>query len=145
MCHEHAILVVEDDPYTRSAVAGLLRENGFKTWREPNGTTALRRLRGRRKPCVILLDLMMPGITGWEFLERHRASPSLSKVPLVLMTGWTDTDLAQARAMVAKPIDPSQLLKSLRAVLAQTSCGRLARKASAKRLPQSGKSRRAAG
>ncbi|HTO78017.1 MAG TPA: response regulator [Thermoanaerobaculia bacterium] len=123
MRHEHAILVVEDDPYTRTAVAGLLRENGFKTWREPNGTTALRRLRGRRKPCVILLDLMMPGITGWEFLERHRANRSLSKVPLVLMTGWTDTDLAQARAMVTKPIDPARLLRSLRRVLASSPCG----------------------
>jgi CheY-like chemotaxis protein len=144
MSHEHAILVVEDDPHTRTAVAGMLRENGFKTWREPNGTRALRRLRGRPKPCVILLDLMMPGITGWEFLERHRESPSLSKVPLVLMTGWTDTDLAQARAMVAKPIEPSRLLRSLRRVLAQAACGRPARLASVRRRRRSGRSRRAA-
>jgi CheY-like chemotaxis protein len=144
MSHEHAILVVEDDRYTRTAVAGMLRENGFKTWREPNGTSALRRLRGRQKPCVILLDLMMPGITGWEFLERHRASTSLSKVPLVLMTGWTDTELAQARAMVAKPIEPSRLLRSLRRVLAQAACGRRARKASVRRRQRSKKSRRAA-
>jgi len=123
MSHEHAILVVEDDPSTRTAVAGLLRENGFKPWREPNGTSALRRLRGRRKPCVILLDLMMPGLTGWEFLERHRDSPTLSRVPLVLMTGWTDTELAQARAMVAKPIDPRRLLASLRRVLSKAACG----------------------
>ncbi|HEY7112757.1 MAG TPA: response regulator [Thermoanaerobaculia bacterium] len=123
MSHEHAILVVEDDPFTRTAVAGMLRENGFKTWRESNGTSALRRLRGRRKPCVILLDLMMPGVTGWEFLERHRDNPSLSKVPLVLMTGWTDTELAQARAMVAKPIDPRRLLTSLRRVLSAAGCG----------------------
>ncbi len=122
MSHEHAILVVEDDPCTRTAVAGILRESGFKAWRVPNGTSALRRLRRRRKPCVILLDLMMPGITGWEFLERHRESPGLSKVPLVLMTGWTDTDLAQARAMVAKPIDPRRLLASLRGVLAKARC-----------------------
>lgn len=123
MSHEHAILVVEDDPFTRTAVAGMLREHGFKTWRETNGTRALRRLRRRRKPCVILLDLMMPGITGWEFLERHRESPSLSRVPLVLMTGWTDTELAQARAMVAKPIDPRRLLASLRRVLSKAGCG----------------------
>jgi CheY-like chemotaxis protein len=128
MAHEHAILVVEDDPFTRTAVAGLLQENGFKAWREPNGTSALRRLRSRRKPCVILLDLMMPGVTGWEFLERHRDSPTLSKVPLVLMTGWTDTDLAQARAMVAKPIDPRRLLSSLRRVLARAGCGKPAPK-----------------
>jgi len=123
MSHEHAILVVEDDPFTRTAVAGMLRENGYKTWRESNGTGALRRLRGRRKPCVILLDLMMPGVTGWEFLDRHRESPSLSKVPLVLMTGWTDTDLAQAQAMVKKPIDPRRLLSSLERVLSKAGCG----------------------
>jgi len=64
---------------------------------------------------------MMPRMTGWELLELHRESARLSSVPLVLVTGWTDTDIAQAKAMIPKPLDPDRLLRTLRRILAKES------------------------
>jgi CheY-like chemotaxis protein len=119
MRHEHSVLVVDDDIQTRSALSSLLRESGFKTSRARNGAEALRRLRSRKKPCAVLLDLMMPGMTGWELMEMHRESAALSSVPLLLVTGWVDTDVAQAKALIAKPVEPRKLLRKLRALLAQ--------------------------
>lgn len=119
MRHEHTVLVVDDDLQTRSALAELLRENGLKAQRARNGHEAIRKLRSRKKPCLILLDLMMPGMTGWEFLEFHRGSRALSSVPLVLVTGWVDTDIAQAKALISKPIEPRRLLLRLKRVLGQ--------------------------
>ena len=91
MAHLHSILVVDDDRAARDAMALLLRENGFATRTARDGRDALRRLKAGRAPCLLLLDLMMPGMTGWEFLEFHRENPRLSSVPLVLVTGWLDT------------------------------------------------------
>jgi CheY-like chemotaxis protein len=117
--HEHSVLVVDDDLQTRSALAELLRENGLKAHRARNGREAIRKLRSRRKPCLILLDLMMPGMTGWEFLEFHRGPHVLSSVPVVLVTGWVDTDIAQAKALISKPIEPRRLLRRLKRLLGQ--------------------------
>jgi CheY-like chemotaxis protein len=143
MPHEHSILVVDDDASTRAATTALLEEHGFRSWTARDGQEALRRLRQPRKPCLILLDLMMPGMTGWEFLERHRESGRLRSVPLVLVTGWLSTEKAQAKAMVSKPIDPARLLAALRRVLTDGKCGGAAR--GRKRTParNAGKAKRA--
>ena len=117
MAHLHSILVVDDDRATRDAMATLLRENGFTARTARDGREALQRLRTGPAPCLLLLDMMMPRMTGWEFLELHRENRRLAAVPLVLVTGWLDTEVAQAKAMVAKPVDPAKLLRTLRRVL----------------------------
>jgi CheY-like chemotaxis protein len=143
MPHEHSILVVDDDASTRAATTALLEEHGFRSWTARDGREALRRLNQPRKPCLILLDLMMPGMTGWEFLERHRESGSLRAVPLVLVTGWLSTEKAQAKAMVSKPIDPVHLLSALQRVLSDGQCGSAARGRKKSAARKAGKTTRA--
>jgi CheY-like chemotaxis protein len=115
--HHHSVLLVEDDAGIRDALAELLNEKGVRTWRARDGREAVRRLRSRKRPCLVLLDLMMSGMNGWEFLEIHREDKKLSSIPLVLVTAWVDTDRAQARALISKPIDASRLLRTVRKIL----------------------------
>jgi CheY-like chemotaxis protein len=117
--HIHSVLVVDDDPAASAALAELLASDGHKALRARDGCEAIRKLRNGKKPCLLLLDLMMPGMTGWEFLELHRASSRLASIPLVLVTGWTDTDIAQAKAMIPKPLDPRRVLRTLKRILLQ--------------------------
>jgi two-component system response regulator AdeR len=128
MNHRHSVLLVEDDASIRDALAELLNENGVRTWRACDGREAIQRLRSRKAPpCLVLLDLMMSGMNGWEFLEVHRGDKKLSSIPLVLVTAWVETDLGQAKAMVSKPIDPPKLLRTVRKILNQENGGRPAR------------------
>jgi len=115
--HHHTVLLVEDDAGIRDALAELLNEKGVRTWRARDGREAMRRLRGRKAPCLVLLDLMMSGMNGWEFLEIHRVDKKLSSIPLVLVTAWVETDPAQARALISKPIDAPRLLRTVRKIL----------------------------
>lgn len=116
-------------------MAQLLGVNGFAARTARDGKDALQRLRRGPKPCLLLLDLMMPGMTGWEFLELHRENARLSSIPLVLVTGWLDTEIAQAKAMVPKPVNPKQLLRTLRRVLSKEGDGRKAARTRLRRPP----------
>jgi CheY-like chemotaxis protein len=141
--HEHSILVVEDDAEVRKALTELLTDRGLKIWRARDGREALRKLRTRRKPCLILLDLMMPGINGWEFLELHRNRKALASIPLVLMTAWIDTEPAQARAMIPKPIDVPRLLRTVRRVLSEEERKRLSARDALRRGQRAARARKA--
>ena len=110
------LLLVEDDVNIRSALAEMLGDEGFTVATADNGRDALDQLRGGAPPDVIVLDLMMPVMDGWEFRVAQRADPLLAGIPLLAMSA----DLsAKARAIAAdgyvrKPID----FPDLRIVLA---------------------------
>jgi CheY-like chemotaxis protein len=80
-----AVLVVEDDPDLRESVCTVLDDAGYTSWPAENGEIALDRAREER-PCVILLDLMMPIMNGWEFRSEQLRDPKLSSIPVVIMT-----------------------------------------------------------
>lgn len=79
------VLVVEDDLHLRESICAALGDAGYATWPAENGEVALERAREER-PCVILLDLMMPIMNGWEFRSEQLADPNLSSIPVVIMT-----------------------------------------------------------
>jgi CheY-like chemotaxis protein len=82
-----AVLVVDDDDDIRSAVQEVLEEEGFETIGAANGKQALDVLHGcTYLPALILLDLMMPEMDGWEFLVRIDEDPTLHQVPVALMS-----------------------------------------------------------
>lgn len=81
------VMVVDDDIDLRESVCELLNDQGY--WARPfeNGATALAYLRsGECKPALILLDLMMPGMNGWDFREHQLADEALADIPVVVMT-----------------------------------------------------------
>ena len=82
-----AVLIVDDDNDVRSALAELLEEEGFSVEGAPNGREALALLRGGTvHPAVILLDLMMPGMDGWDFRHEQMRDPKLAAVPVVIVS-----------------------------------------------------------
>jgi CheY-like chemotaxis protein len=109
------ILLVEDDYQIRESLADLLEERGFSVVTCPNGHAALERLRWGLRPRVILLDLRMPVMTGWEFRSEQKKDPALAHIPVVAMTTgrWKPDDLQDFAAHIGKPIDVAALLAVL--------------------------------
>jgi len=82
--HAHKVLVVEDTADTREALVMLLRGEGFEADGVENGLEALRQLRAGYDACLILLDLWMPVMDGWQFRFEQRRDPTLADIPVVV-------------------------------------------------------------
>jgi len=80
------VLVVDDDSAVRRMIVLLLRSDGYETETAKDGAEALALMRQRR-PCLVLLDISMPMMDGWEFRKQQLEDPALSNVPVVCMTG----------------------------------------------------------
>ena len=80
------ILVVEDDEALREGLADALLLEGYRVESAENGQTALRILKAGLRPCLILLDLMMPVMDGWTFRKELTKDPALADIPVVVMT-----------------------------------------------------------
>ena len=104
------ILVVDDDDGTLEAIAELLRDAGYRTSTATTGDEALRRLR-RVRPDLVLMDLIMPNMNGWELLARLREDSELARVPKVVMTAWPrPDDLPEGVSVLSKPFEWETLL-----------------------------------
>lgn len=102
---EH-ILVVEDDKDLRETLRQALELEGYVTVCAENGQVALRYLATGAKPCVILLDLMMPIMDGWTFRQELLKDPALAEIPVVVMTAASANRAAAAaaEAVLFKPL-----------------------------------------
>ena len=109
------ILIVDDDSDVRRALTELLEDEGYAVAGAANGRAALEMIRGGIRPSIILLDLMMPGMNGWDFRSAQLRDPELSAVPVVVVTasGFNQdairTELGSIE-LVSKPIQPTKLL-----------------------------------
>jgi DNA-binding response OmpR family regulator len=117
------VLIVEDDPDTREMLAALLATEGFHAVGAEDGLEALHLLRTVRHrapdvPCLVLLDLKMPRLSGNEFRRAQLGDPSVAGVPIAVMSGAVDAEeRAQTLGAVAtltKPIDFDALLAVVR-------------------------------
>jgi CheY-like chemotaxis protein len=84
------VLVVEDDSDLRESLSQALRDHGFAVTPASNGQQALDLLRSGTKPTVILLDLMMPVLNGWELRDALREDPVLSGIPQLVISAYMD-------------------------------------------------------
>lgn len=80
------VLVVDDDRDIRGTLGQVLEEEGYETAVAADGREALRLLREGLRPCVILLDLTMPGMDGWDFRADQLRDPELRTIPVVVIT-----------------------------------------------------------
>ena len=84
---ENTVLVVDDDDDVRTELSEALLDEGFQVALAGDGAHALRLLGEGVRPALILLDLMMPTMNGWEFVAEQAAHPELGGAPIVLMSG----------------------------------------------------------
>jgi CheY-like chemotaxis protein len=99
MANGPEVMVVEDDEAIRETLAEVLADEGFAVTWAANGAEALRLLRGTRAPRLILLDLMMPIMNGWELREALRRDPALACIPVVIISA--DNGLPQKASALA--------------------------------------------
>jgi CheY-like chemotaxis protein len=125
------VLVVEDDPHTRGWLARILREDGWEVAEAENGRVALDRL-PLVKPDIILLDLMMPEMDGFEFVDEIHRNEETRHLPLIVLTAADVDDEAQRRLsggiqrlLRKRPGGRDEVLATLRDVIAD--CMRLGR------------------
>jgi len=86
------VLVVEDHEFAREALAALLASEGYDVIEAENGREALAAMAKGAHPDVILLDLMMPVMDGWEFMKRQRRDWRLCTIPTIVVTGVASHD-----------------------------------------------------
>jgi len=110
-----SVLIIEDDDGVRESLAAILREEGYVVEVVGNGTDALQRLRERTHPTLILLDLMMPVMSGGEFLAVLRQTDATAAIPVVIVSAWAKEVAkvrAQSQGVVDKPISIDALLEA---------------------------------
>jgi CheY-like chemotaxis protein len=112
------VLVVDDDADIRDSIGDILELRGYQVARAANGREALDRLRHGPLPCLILLDLMMPVLNGWEFRAQQASDQALASVPVVIISGDGSTDQKAASIGVSeylrKPLELSAILDVVR-------------------------------
>lgn len=110
----HRILIVEDDLATREALALFLATEGYHVSTAPDGLAALQQLRNGEHPSLIVLDLMMPVMDGWQFRSEQQADPALADIPVIVCSagGRVSQRAAslEALAYFDKPVEPTELL-----------------------------------
>jgi CheY-like chemotaxis protein len=113
------VLIVDDDVDLREGIGELLEDDGYEVATATDGLDALHKLRLGLRPSVILLDLMMPKMNGWEFRQAQMSSQDLKDIPVVVLTaaGLSEavvkTQLGDV-GFVAKPADEPALLDAVR-------------------------------
>ena len=111
------ILLVEDDPDIREVTAEILREVGYDVREAEDGAGALAMLKRMTEvPCLVLLDLSMPVMTGQELLKQLKLDPRFARLPVVVVSGagWTHADVPDANDFISKPPSVAQLLQVVR-------------------------------
>jgi CheY-like chemotaxis protein len=107
------VLIVDDDPDIRDALGECLRYEGYGVHAAADGQDALNRLEFGLRPDVILLDLMMPVLNGFDVLNALRDRPEWSKIPVVIVSanrGYETEDLAGAVGILRKPVSVDRLI-----------------------------------
>lgn len=114
---EKTILIIEDDPDIRDTMAQILDEEGYRTFTASSGLDALQQLRDGLRPHLILLDLMMPIMDGWQFREEQEKNPAIAAIPVVLISaaGQIGRDVPRITrgTYIRKPISFEVLLSTV--------------------------------
>jgi len=104
------VLIVDDDEDLRDSIGDLLRQKGYVVATAADGRAALATLARREMPCIVLLDLVMPGMDGWKFLAVVQADPATASIPIVIASAHAATHAPTGIAGVLhKPFNLDEL------------------------------------
>lgn len=114
-----SVVLVEDDLAIREALREFLCFYGYDVYEAADGSIGLQVLRNVQAPGLVLLDLMMPVMTGWEFLAAKAIDPKIADVPVIVLSAVSpEKECVGAVATMSKPIDLDTLLAQI-----QRYCG----------------------
>ena len=123
MANKRRILCIEDEPEMIDLIRLILERKGFEVLGAVGGQEGIEAIR-REKPDLILLDLMMPDVDGWEVYRQMKADEALQRIPVVVVTAKAQSidkvlglHIAKVDDYVTKPFGPSDLLESVERVL----------------------------
>lgn len=110
------VLIIEDELVVREAMRDVLELQGYEVILAADGAEALALLKNKSKlPCVILLDLMMPHMNGWDFLDFQRTDKELSQIPIVICSAYKESAAAiKPSGLLDKPIQRACSYKQFR-------------------------------
>jgi len=108
-----SVLVVDDESDIREAVTELLAEEGYQVLNAGDGAEALKKARAFH-PNVVLLDLMMPGMNGWEFCAARKSDPDISAIPVIVISALGRVSGLDAAAFLQKPFELDDLVSAVR-------------------------------
>ena len=115
--HLHPVLVVEDDADIREAMVEILESKGYAVCAASHGAEALAQLKAGSRPCIILLDLMMPVMDGWTFCQETGKDPALATIPILIVSAVTRQDprntCVRAVDHLTKPLNFGKLLATV--------------------------------
>jgi CheY-like chemotaxis protein len=105
------VLIVNDDPALLDATSFVLENEGMAVETARNGEDALTLLGTGRRPALVLLDLVMPVMNGWEFLATVASDPRLEGIPVVVLTAAEHAEVPGAVEVLSEPMDLQELLR----------------------------------
>ena len=118
------ILVIEDDPASLRLMQYILEHKGYEVLTAVNGLDGLKKARSE-EPDLVILDVMLPGMDGFDICYHLRAEPQTAKLPILMLSAKArevdrDTGLkVGADYYITKPVDPAEIISNVEALLAQ--------------------------
>ena len=100
----HTVLIVEDEEDLRELMRESLELKGYRVVTAQEGQEALDKIGAIDQLCLVLLDLLMPGMNGWDFFEKLRQRPELAAVPVIVHSSASDRAPAGVARVLQKPI-----------------------------------------
>jgi CheY-like chemotaxis protein len=115
----HTVLLLEDEPELRDLIREALELNGYSVVAVSNGREALEAMKDIEHICVVLLDLLMPQMNGWDFFQALRERPEMGEVPVVVHSSAPSEAPAGVTRVLRKPMQLARLLSVVHEYCAQ--------------------------
>ena len=106
----HTVMVVEDEEDLREMMREALELNGYQVVAVEDGQQALDAFEHLEHVCLVLLDLVMPGMNGWDFFAKMRERPELSNIPVIVHSSAPDRAPEGVTSVLRKPLELEKLL-----------------------------------
>ncbi len=100
----HTVLIVEDEEDLREMMREALELKGYRVVTAEEGQDALNKIEGIEQLCLVLLDLLMPGMNGWDFFAKMRERPELARVPVIVHSSASNRAPVGVTRVLPKPI-----------------------------------------
>lgn len=118
------ILVIEDNAINLRMVSYALTKQGYEVITATNGLTGFKKI-NEEHPDLVILDIMLPGLDGYDICEQVRVNPETQKIPIIMTSGKTlqdDKDIGMklgANVYLTKPVSPSEMLSNVKSLLGE--------------------------